>query len=507
MKKFALSQAHLEKRKQRKRFVLRDDIFCTVLQQKMCVKDYFDFSFSFPDEVDKVIIDGMYSGDWYSIYESELLPLRRNPMLARFRAEGIDVFDEWIRHVRGRSKECWLTYRISEVDVDTDTNPLPIKEEHPEWFIPAFGFTMNNMAVPEIRQHKLKVIAEVMRKYAFDGLDIDFERHTPILPVGKQWEMRECVTEFMRDVRAELLKISEEQGRVIMLSARIPDCLDGCRQDGLDVEEWIKEDLVDCLTLGSRSFDVKVEEFRALSREVQIYACYDPYHTVDGYFAPSLEALRGIWYSHLQRGADAVEYFNWSGQGKKELVAHYVQLYGMDPKNEDFAQFCSEDFTGVNDKNFLEKQNKTYVVDRRGGYPWGIGYGNLNADRQLPCEIDSDGTVRLYVAENIKNAKTATLKLLFEELPELPEIYLNGEKLSCTSQSHRDMQVTAEKTPPISGHPVSFRLACGQDFSKPCTLLMADLTGTETKIGYNVIRVMAKTPVKLEKVELEVKRI
>lgn len=507
MEKIVLSEAHLKKRNQRKRFVLRDDIFCTILQQELCVKDYFDFSLSFPDEVDKVIIDGMYSGDWYSVYESEILPLRRKPMLSRFRGEGIDIFDEWIKRVHGRGKECWLTYRISEVDVDTDVNPLPIKDEHPEWFIPAFGFTMNNMAVPEIREHKLKVAAEVMRKYNFDGLDIDFERHTPILPVGKQWEKRECVTEFMRKLRAELLKIGEEQGRVVMLSARVPDCLDGCHTDGLDIEQWIKEDLVDCLTLGSRSFDIKAEEFRALSNDLQIYACYDPYHTVDGYFAPSLDILRGIWYSHLQRGADAVEYFNWSGQGKKEMVAHYVNFYGMDPKIEDYAQFCNEDFTGVNDKNFLSKQDKTYVLDRMGGYPWGIGYGNLNADRQLPAKIDSDGGVRLYVAENAGEAKSATLKLLFEELPELPEIYLNGQKLSFVAEAHRDMQVTNEKEPPISGHPVNLRLATGDDHSKPCTLLLADLTGMETKIGYNDIRVVTKTPVSLEKVELEVKRI
>ncbi len=507
MKEIVLSQAHLEKRKQRKRFVLRDDIFCTILQQEMCAKDYFDFSFSFPDEVDKVIVDGMYSGDWYSVYESEILPLRRKPMLARFRGAGIDIFDEWIKHVHGRQKECWLSYRISEVDVDEDINPLPIKEEHPEWFIPAFGFTMNNMAVPEIRQHKLKVIAEVMRKYTFDGLDIDFERHTPILPVGKQWEKRECVTEFMRELRNELLKIGEEQGRVIMLSARVPDCLNGCHQDGLDVEEWIKEDLVDCLTLGSRSFDIKVEEFRNLSKDVQLYACYEPYHTVDGYFAPPLETLRGIWYSHLQRGADAIEYFNWSGQGKKEMVAHYIHLYGMDSKKEDYAQFGSEDFTGINDKEFLEKQNKIYVIDRKGGYPWGIGYGNLNANRQLPCVIENDGQVRLYVAENIKKAKRATLKLLFEELSQIPKIYFNGQELSFMSQPHRDMQVTVEKVPPISGHPVIVRLAHGEDHSKSCTLLEADLTGMETKIGYNIIHVLTKAPVSLEKVELDIKRI
>ena len=157
--------------------------------------------------------------------------------------------------------------------------------------------------------------------------------------------------------------------------------------------------------------------------------------------------------------------------------------------------------------SFLEMQDKTYVIDRRGGYPWGIGYGNLNADRQLPCLIERDGQVRLYVAENIKNAKKAKLKLLFDELSEIPEIYFNGQKLSFTAQPHRDMQVTAEKEPPISGHPVNLRLARNDDHSKPCTLLTADLTGIETEVGYNNICVSTKTTVSLEKVELEVKRI
>jgi hypothetical protein len=51
------------------------------------------------------------------------------------------------------------------------------------------------------------------------------------------------------------------------------------------------------------------------------------------------------------------------------------------------------------------------------------------------------------------------------------------------------------------------RLAHGEDHSKSCTLLEADLTGMETQIGYNIIHVLTKMPVSLEKVELEVKRI
>ena len=101
--KFVLTAEHKEKRARKAHFVLRYDIFGTFLQREMSAKDYFDFSFSFPDEADKVIIDGMYSGDWYSVYESDILPLRRNPMLARLRSSGVSIFAEWIKNVHGKN--------------------------------------------------------------------------------------------------------------------------------------------------------------------------------------------------------------------------------------------------------------------------------------------------------------------------------------------------------------------------------------------------------------------
>ena len=125
----------------------------------------------------------------------------------------------------------------------------------------------------------------------------------------------------------------------------------------------------------------------------------------------------------------------------------------------------------------------------------------------FPCKMEKEEEVCLYVAENAGLAKNATLKLLFEELTEIPEIYFNGQKIGgFTAEPYRDLQVTTEKEAPNSGYGVSIRLAKGIDLSKPCTLLTADLTGVDTKIGYNTIRVITKTPVSLEKVELEVRR-
>ncbi len=510
MEKFQLSKEHIEKRKNKSKFVLRQDIFGSHLQRELSPKDYFKLSFAFPDEADKIIIDGLYDGDFYSVYESEILPLRRDKMFARFRSEGIDIFGEWVKNVKGKGKECWVTSRISEVEFSegAKANPRTIEQEHPDWFIPAFGYKMINMVIPQMRELKLKAHGELMRKYEFDGIDIDFERHTPILPPGKQWEMRECVTDFMRKLRADMTEIEKETGRVVMVSARVPDCLEGCHEDGLDIEQWLKEDLVDCITMGSRSFDIKVEEIKALSSDVQVYAGYDTHHTVDGYTFPSLEVLRGVWYVNLVRGADAIEYFNWTGEGNKELVALVKQLtfeYGMDPARECFVEYAHDDFTGIDEKEFLLNQDKTYVIDRRGGYPWGIGYGNHNNTRQLPLVIENEGIAKLYVGEDIAKAKSATLNLLFEELTEYPEIYFNGKKLEYTAVAHRDLQVTKEKEAPISGYGVTIRLLNGIDISKPCTMISAIVTGEKTEIGYSEIKIVSKTAISLEKVELEVK--
>ena len=97
MENFLLSKEHKEKRKQKKRLVLRQDIFGSYLQRELSPKDYFKLSFAFPEQFDKVLIDGLYDGDFYSVYDSDVLPLRKDIMFDRFRSEGIDIFGEWVK--------------------------------------------------------------------------------------------------------------------------------------------------------------------------------------------------------------------------------------------------------------------------------------------------------------------------------------------------------------------------------------------------------------------------
>ena len=505
MKKISLTEDHLRKRMKRHTFSLRYDIFGSFIHQTISQDDYFEYCMEFPDEASKIIIDGMYSGDWFSVYKSEILPERHNAFLDRLRAGGTDIIARHIEALRKRGKECWLTHRISEVDIDLEENPHTFKDQHPDWFIPAFGRLMNNMEIRELREHKLRILGELIRKYDIDGLDIDFERHTPILTPGKQWELRECVTDFMRKLRRLTLEVAEEKGTVIMLSARVPDCLSGCHEDGLDIESWINEELIDGVTLGSRSFDIHAEEFRALSRDIAIYGCYDAHHTVDGYTFPKLELIHGVWHSHIARGADGVEYFNWSGEGKSEINEKYIESYKLDPIRDGFVKYANDDFHGANSKEYLASVDKIYPTERRGGYPWGIGYGNLNAHSPLPMTITDRAEIKLYVSDTIADYSCAELSLLFGELTVEAEIYLGDKRLEYTASAAKDTQVTERDEAPISGYGVTKRLLSGIDESYPCTMLRCDITGMPGGKEYVTVTVKTDSEIKLEKLEISLK--
>ena len=159
----------------------------------------------------------------------------------------------------GQNVETFWNQRISEVDgLGIDGFGLkwknPLKVEHPEWVIKTWWWQgLWNLARSELREYYLKILREIAEKYDFDGMQLDFARHTPCLPVGRQWELRGHVTEFIRMVRLMILDVEEKRGRPFLLATRVPENLDGCRIDGFDVEVWAKQNLVDMFVNSSSS--------------------------------------------------------------------------------------------------------------------------------------------------------------------------------------------------------------------------------------------------------------
>ena len=172
--------------------------------------------------------------------------------------------------------------------------------------------------------------------YSFDGFELDFARHTPCLPPGRQWELREHATAFVRGVREMLLVVAEERGTPILLAAKVPgrdthdhlqtdaglrvhtggavlaEDLAGCRTDGFDVATWAREGLVDILILGNRTTTVDVAAFRQLLAAnpgpVAVTLCpmFDRHHTTDGYYDPPHGFHSAVFANFWAQGADSV---------------------------------------------------------------------------------------------------------------------------------------------------------------------------------------------------------
>ncbi|MFP4249983.1 MAG: hypothetical protein ACLFU7_10015 [Armatimonadota bacterium] len=203
----------------------------------------------------------------------------------------------------------------------------PLKEEHPEWLVGAhddrtpFGrWSSVDYAVEEIRDLAFSYIEEVCRNYDVDGIELDFFRHLCYFESVARGgvatdEEREMMTDLMRRIRAMTEEVGLERGRPILISMRLPDSLEFCRDMGFDIETWLDEGLLDIL-ITSGYFRLNPWEYTVeLAHEhgVAAYPCLTD-SRVKGesrFRRRSLESYRGRAMNVWAAGADGVHTFNF----------------------------------------------------------------------------------------------------------------------------------------------------------------------------------------------------
>ena len=398
----------------------------------------FDAASQPGSQLDAICID--VSNEGVAHYRSKILPSIQHPGLMRWREQGLDYFDELIRQGRKRGKEIWWGLRMNEVERGhlTMYDPSiraelkernPVKAAHPDWLLRSWwwqGFW--NYAVKEVRDYRLSIVREVAEEYDFDGVHLDFLRHTPHLPPGKQWENREHLTRFMRGVRAMLQSQAAKRGRPFMLAARVPDSVEGCHTDGLDIETWASEGLVDVLILGTRTINVDVASFRKAmgGAHVKLMPSFDCYHATDGYHGDqSLDLVRGVFGNYLHQGADGVGTFN--GIIGSPEQARKLGLAQTDTRD-------IQVFSTIGNLTPMSDRARYYPLDRRGGYAHNEGHGSSNNDAPLPIELRNDqgpSTLTLPIWEPVKSGTAARLRLVLFQHVESDEVAVqfNGTAL------------------------------------------------------------------------------
>jgi len=203
---------------------------------------------------------------------------------------------------------------------------------------------------PEVLDKLLAMHEEIFRKYDVDGIEIDYFRsaiffkpNLTFKPATKR--QRDVLTDFQRRLRELAYRHGNRRGRPILVAARVPATPAASLHVGIDIKRWLKEGLLDLLTVGGGyiPFTEPLDEIISLAHEagVPVYPTISAsgMRGPDGRYA-TVDAWRGAAANMWHAGADGIVAFNlfpagpeprFMDIGSPKTLAGRNKLFVIDP--------------------------------------------------------------------------------------------------------------------------------------------------------------------------------
>ncbi len=166
------------------------------------------------------------------------------------RDRGLDILELLTERAHEKGLEMWGSIRSNHAQdpayIDTADNST-FKINHPEWHLKTAPGHPFNWAIRQVRDERLALVKEALFDYDLDGLEIDFVFCPHLFEQGQIQANKHLVTEFMADARRAANEAASRRGRPVVLGARILPTPKANAAAGLDITDWIAEDLVDFL--------------------------------------------------------------------------------------------------------------------------------------------------------------------------------------------------------------------------------------------------------------------
>jgi hypothetical protein len=171
--------------------------------------------------------------------------------------DGIDPYALWLARARKHGIAGWLSMRMNDVhNVDDEQSYMhsDFWRAHPEYRRVTYrldrsadrAFDYGHKAV---RDYHFSLIRELVERYDFDGLELDWMRFGYHFKPGHERAGLALLTEFTAEVRALLNVWEKRRGHKIRLGARVPSRPATARGLGYDVAEWSRRKLIDMLVI------------------------------------------------------------------------------------------------------------------------------------------------------------------------------------------------------------------------------------------------------------------
>ena len=224
-----LSPTHLAAIARRRRLIVNFDVtFAINVQHRRnpdrpdLVEHLFEFADAPGSQIDSIWWN--WGEGNQAPYLSEHLPLYDHPLYQKWADEGTDIVGQVLEATQRRGIECFFSHRMN--GSDNDLGPfarIPAKVAHPDWLFrtPWCTHADNgywNFALPQVHDYVLCNLREVIERWPFDGMELDFARGV-VFPAGQGWSNRDRLTEFIARLRELSLAVGERRGRPFLLAA------------------------------------------------------------------------------------------------------------------------------------------------------------------------------------------------------------------------------------------------------------------------------------------------
>ena len=399
---------------------------------------------------------------------------------------GTDALALVVKFCHENGQEVFFTHRINDIhDSFLDWELTTWKREHPEYLMgkpadlekyptadPRKRWTALDFEIQEVRDYLIAIIDDVLARYDVDGIEIDYFRSPCFFRSTMMFqpatpEQVEILTGFQRRVREKAYEHGNRRGRPILVAARVPMTKKTCLHVGIDIERWLKHDLLDVLTTGGGyvPFTMPTRELVELGRT----------HRVPVYPTISNSGMKG-------HGSDA----HWRGAAANiwHAGADGVYLFNTFPRKPNHPHF-----TELGDAKALARMDKLFVMDnnpiRSGGLVQGIAQSQI-----LPVELDFAGRSRQVVlpvgddvAAAAKDERLALARLRIRLEGKGPQdkvdVRLNGNAIEAAEDDAKSGWATYAIDPSQYRHgdnTLSFRVAeRGDPQAKPLVVKSVEL--------------------------------
>jgi hypothetical protein len=242
--------------------------------------------------------------------------------------DGIDVYARWIARCRKKEISPWVSVRMNDIHYVNDERAYIHSDfwrGNPQWRRVSYRFSeWTDKALdygrPEVRKYTMGLVREVVERYDFDGLELDWMRFGYHFRPGHETEGAAILTQFVAEIRSLLQDWEKKRGHTIRLGARVPSWPQTALGLGMDAVTWAKQGLVDMLVITPFLYtqtDLPIELWKRLLEGTRVTLAAGleltlrPYRDSPERDTHSLETARGAAASFLDRGADRVYLFNF----------------------------------------------------------------------------------------------------------------------------------------------------------------------------------------------------